>query len=164
MDEHAVRNAALGSLDGGQAFMRFEDAVADFPPAHYNTKPSNVPYSFWHLLEHIRICNRDILDYVQNPEYRELAWPDECWPACNATADQAAWNATMAAIRDDIATLRGLVADPEGDLTRLALHANGNQKHTLLREILVVTDHTAYHLGEFAILRQMLGLWPASHT
>jgi hypothetical protein len=24
-----------------------------------------------------------------------------------------------------------------------------------------VADHTAYHVGEFAILRQVMGTWPA---
>ncbi len=64
MNESAIRSAVLGAIDGGQASMTFVDAIALFPPAHYNTKPDNVPYSFWHLLEHIRITARDILDYV----------------------------------------------------------------------------------------------------
>lgn len=32
--------------------------------------------------------------------------------------------------------------------------------HTILREILLVADHNAYHIGELAILRQVTGLWP----
>jgi hypothetical protein len=35
--------------------------------------------------------------------------------------------------------------------------------HTLIREIRIVADHTAYHVGEFAILRQVMGTWPAGH-
>jgi uncharacterized damage-inducible protein DinB len=162
LNEQAIRNAAIGSIDGGQAYMPFDAAVADFPAEHYNTRPQNLPYSFWHLLEHIRICNRDILDYIQSPDYRELDWPAEVWPPRDAEADDAAWNATIDTIRADMATLRDLAAN--ADLTSLALHADGNEKHTLLREILVVTDHNAYHLGEFAILRQVLGLWPEGHV
>jgi ribosomal protein S19 len=163
MNDTAIRNAVLGSLQGGQAAMTFDAAVADFPPEHYNTKPTNVPYSFWHLLEHIRICNRDILDYAVSPDYRELDWPAEVWPARDATADEAAWNATIEAIHRDLATFRELVASPGSDLTSLALHASGNGQHTLFREVLVATDHIAYHLGEFAILRQVMGFWPADH-
>jgi hypothetical protein len=37
-------------------------------------------------------------------------------------------------------------------------HAEG---YTVLREILLVADHNAYHLGEFAILRQVMGIWGA---
>jgi hypothetical protein len=36
-------------------------------------------------------------------------------------------------------------------------HAKG---YTVFREILLAADHNAYHVGEFAILRQVLDLWP----
>jgi hypothetical protein len=29
----------------------------------------------------------------------------------------------------------------------------------ILKEIMVVADHNAYHIGEFAILRQVMGTW-----
>jgi hypothetical protein len=32
--------------------------------------------------------------------------------------------------------------------------------HTLLREVVIVADHNAYHVGEFAVLRQVMGTWP----
>jgi hypothetical protein len=62
-----------------------------------------------------------------------------------------------------MAALRALATNPDSDLGALALNAGGRSSHTLLREILVATDHTAYHLGEFAILRQVEGLWPEGH-
>ncbi len=163
MNENAIRAAVLGAIDGGQASMTFEEAITLFPPAHYNTKPTNVPYSFWHVLEHIRITARDILDYVASPDYRELAWPGDYWPAQDAVTDEAGWNATVDAIYGDLADLRALANDPGRDLTSLARHAAGNEAHTLLRQLLVVAQHNAYHIGEFAILRQVMGLWPETH-
>jgi hypothetical protein len=32
--------------------------------------------------------------------------------------------------------------------------------HTILRQVRYIADHTAYHVGEFAILRQVMGTWP----
>jgi hypothetical protein len=32
--------------------------------------------------------------------------------------------------------------------------------HTILREVRLVADHNAYHIGELAILRQVMGTWP----
>jgi hypothetical protein len=31
-----------------------------------------------------------------------------------------------------------------------------------LREILLVADHTAYHVGELIVLRRLLGAWPGA--
>ncbi len=33
--------------------------------------------------------------------------------------------------------------------------------HTILREMRIVGAHNAYHIGEFAILRAVMGTWPA---
>ena len=37
------------------------------------------------------------------------------------------------------------------------------RKHTFIRELLIVSEHNTYHIGEFAILRQVMGTWPARH-
>ena len=156
-----VRDRALALIDGGHAHMTFDEAVAVFPAEHFNTRPTNVPYSFWHILEHIRRTTRDILEYTTDPGYRERRWPDEYWPAPNAEADEAVWNGTLQGIREDMATLRALVANPGNDLHTPVLNAHGHDDHTLLREICTVVDHNAYHIGEFAVLRQVVGAWPA---
>jgi len=49
-----------------------------------------------------------------------------------------------------------MVADPTVNLYAPIPHGNGQ---TILREILLVADHNAYHIGEFAILRQVMGTW-----
>jgi hypothetical protein len=49
-----------------------------------------------------------------------------------------------------------MVVDPDRDLYAPIPHASD---YTIFREILVVTDHNAYHLGEFAILRQVMSTW-----
>ena len=50
------------------------------------------------------------------------------------------------------------IQDPGVDLYAELAHAPG---YTILREINVVADHNAYHVGELAIFRQVMGLWPA---
>lgn len=157
----AVRDQILAVIDGGNAHMTLDEAVGDFPAAHFNTKPANVPYSFWHILEHIRRVNRDILDYIRDPEYRAGTWPDDYWPGPDETADDAAWDATLRGIREDLASLRALVAAPANDLHTSVRNAGGQTTHTLLREALLVVEHNAYHIGEFAVLRQVVDAWPA---
>jgi hypothetical protein len=31
---------------------------------------------------------------------------------------------------------------------------------TYLREVVLVADHTAYHVGELIVVRRLLGAWP----
>lgn len=159
----ATRARVLDVLDGGIAFMPFEVAIGEFPATHYNTRLPNVSYSFWHILEHIRRTARNILDYVRDPDYREMAWPDDYWPDPDEEADAAAWNETLRRIREDMAALRAIVADPANDLDAPVLNAGSRTDHTLLREALLVAEHNAYHIGEFAVLRQVTGTWPPDH-
>ena len=107
----AVR-AEVRNLVHGPSYMTFDDVVADFPMKHINTRPPNVPYTPWHLLEHMRIAQRDILEYIEDPEYRLPTWPDDYWPKPDATADAKAWRKTVAAFRRDRAALEKIAAEP----------------------------------------------------
>ena len=153
-----VRAQLLELLRGGGAHMALEEAVAGYPMERINEFPPDVPYTPWQLLEHIRLARRDILLFVRDPGYEEPRWPDDYWPPRDARADEAAWGRTLDAIREDLATLEGMVSDPDTDLYAPVPNGNGQ---TLLREVLLVADHNAYHIGEFAILRQVMRTWRA---
>ncbi|HEX7473090.1 MAG TPA: DinB family protein [Candidatus Limnocylindrales bacterium] len=156
----AVREGLLALLDGGGAHARFEEAVKAFPARAINRRPPNVPYTPWHLLEHIRLAQRDILDYIRDPEYQAPAWPADYWPPRVATATLDGLAATIEAFTADRAALRELVLDPLRDPFAII---PGTPNHTLAREIRIVADHNAFHLGEFTILRAVMGTWPADH-
>ena len=143
-------------LQGGNAHMTFDEAVANFPREHMNTKPPHVPYTPWHLLEHLRITQWDILEFIRNPRHISPDWPEGYWPASHLQADEVAWEQTLASFRADLQTLSEMVADSTVNLYAPIPHGNGQ---TILREILLVADHNAYHIGEFAILRQVMGTW-----
>lgn len=157
--ERAVRDQVIFLLRQGNAHMSFDEAVADFPPERINERPPHVPYSPWQLLEHLRLTQRDILGFIRDPDYEEGQWPADYWPPTAATTDAAGWQATISAFRADAATLQELAADPQRELHAAIPWGDGQ---TLLRELLVIADHNAYHIGEFAILRQVMGTWGAS--
>jgi len=155
--DQPLRQQLTNLLLQRQAHMIFEDAVADFPREHINSRPPKIAYSFWHLLEHIRICQYDILDYIRNPQYQSLNFPDDLWPAVATETDEAGWEATITQFYTDRQALVAIVQEPATDLTTPIPH--GWDGHNILREILVVADHNAYHIGEFGVLRQVLALW-----
>jgi hypothetical protein len=159
MKKKDMVRAEVRNLVHGPSYMTFDDVVADFPMAHINTRPPNVPYTPWHLIEHIRIAQRDILDYIRDRHYRLPKWPDDYWPDPSAQADAKAWRKTVAAFRQDRAALEKIAANP-----RIALDAPlpYARQHTHIRELLIVAEHNTYHIGELAILRQVMGTWPAN--
>jgi hypothetical protein len=156
-NDQVVRTQLLALLRGGNAHMTFEQAVADFPLDRINENPPHVPYTPWHLLEHLRITQWDILAFVRNPDHVSPEWPTGYWPAPEATADAQQWQRTLVEFRADLQALEAMVQDPDTDFYAELPHAPG---YTILREILLVADHNAYHIGEFAILRQVMGTWP----
>jgi hypothetical protein len=151
-----MRDQLVYVLEGKGAHMTLEEAVADFPMSEINTKPPGLTYSFWHLLEHLRICQWDILEFTRDPDHVSPEFPVGLWPAPDATTDAAGWRATLDEFRADLAEMIALTRDESLDLTAELPHAPG---YTYLREILLVADHNAYHTGELAILREVTGLW-----
>lgn len=157
MDRDTLRVQALALIDGTGAHMPYDEAVADFPADAINRRPPNVSYTPWHLLEHLRVTQRDILEYVRDTAYVSPPWPEGYWPAPDATATPQQFQATIEGFRADRAAFRALVADPATDLLA---PLPGTPGHTILREVRLAGDHNAYHIGEFAILRQVMGTWP----
>jgi hypothetical protein len=153
-----LRTQVLRLLDGDDAHMSFEDAVADFPDDAINRRPPNVGYTPWHLVEHLRLTQWDILEYVRNPKWVSPDWPIGYWPDPDAAATPTQFAASVAGFLEDRGALRHLVADPATDLLAPIPHTPG---HSLLREVRIAADHNAYPVGEFAILRQVMGTWPA---
>ena len=157
MNDPHVRQQLINALTVQQAHYLFDDVVKDFPAEHYNTYPPNTPYTFWHLIDHIRFTQWDILDYIENPNYQYHAFPEGYWQPRDAKADATVWNNTVAQFQADLQALVAIVTDPNRDLYAQIPHAQ--EGHTILREINIVATHNAYHIGEMGILRGVMDLW-----
>ena len=158
MDSAELRNQLCRMLVVRQAHMDFEDAVADFPAEHINTRPPHCDYSFWHLVEHIRICQKDILDYIADEHYAWPNFPDDLWPDKSAETDITGWNQSISQFFADRQALIDIINDPAVDLFA-PLPNSGEYQHNILREINIIANHNAYHTGELGVLRQVMDLW-----
>jgi hypothetical protein len=154
--EAAIREQLRKVLDWREAHVGFDAAVADIPTRLRGEKPAQLPYSPWQLVEHLRITQHDILDFCRNPNYQELKWPDDYWPPSPAPPSAAAWDKSLKQFRKDREAMQQLAMDPTVDLTARIPHGHGQ---TYLREILLVADHAAYHIGELVVVRRVLGIW-----
>jgi hypothetical protein len=159
-NDRLLREQLFSLLRGGNAHMPFDEAIADFPMDQINTLIPQGSYTPWHILEHLRLAQRDILVFMTDPAYQEPRWPDAFWPARDAKATPSEWERTIDRFHADLAELERPVQDDQFDLEQQVPWGSGQ---THLREFLLVADHNAYHIGEFGVLRQVMGTWPASH-
>ena len=155
----ASRRLLAEMLSGTHAHMSFDEAVADFPAWAINAHAPSVEYTPWHLIEHLRITQWDILRYIEDPTGHESPdWPVGYWPARDAETDGAGFQESVDGFRADLRALEQIALDTGVDLDAVL---EGTPGHTVLRELTIVGNHNSYHVGEFAALRQVMGSWPA---
>lgn len=154
--EEAVRQHVGRLLAWEDAHVGFDTAIEDIPAAARGKMPDGLPYTPWQLLEHLRRTQRDILEFCRNSDYEELNWPADYWPASAEPPTPGAWDESVAQFRQDRTALQHLAIDPAVDLTATIPHGSGQ---TYLRELLLVADHSAYHIGELIVVRRLLGVW-----
>ena len=150
-----LREQLVRMLDWEDAHASFDTVVDGVPPEVRGVQVKGVPYSLWQLLEHIRICQYDILEFSRDPNYRELKW-EEYWPPTVVPPTEDAWEKSIASFHADLESLKQLAMDKGIDLFAAIPHGTGQ---TYLRELLLVADHNVYHLGQMVTIRRLLGNW-----
>lgn len=153
-----IRRQLVSTLESGHNHMSLAETTRAFPASTINSRLPRVPYSFWHLVEHIRLTQRDMLDYMTSVSYEEPRFPEGYWPGRNVRATVAQWRKSLARFHEDLDAVVAIVRDPTRDL--FAAVPNSAGKHTFFRCCLVIADHNSYHIGELAIGRQVAALWP----
>ncbi len=154
MPDDRLGNHLVYLLEGGGAHLNFEQAFADIPKHLRGAKPHGVSYTPWRLLEHLRICQCDILEFSRNPSHVSPPWPEGYWPDGDSPPDESAWERSMDSFRSDLMDMVNFVRDPTVDLYARIPWGDGQ---TILREILLVADHNSYHLGQMVVVRALLG-------
>lgn len=155
-DDQPLREHVLGLLRGGGAHLPFDEAVTELPADLRGVKPRDLPHTPWRLVEHMRIAQRDILDFSRDADYASPPWPQGFWPDGNGPPDDAAWEDSLRQFRADHQAMQDLVRDPATDLVAPIPWGDGQ---TVLREAMLVADHNAYHLGQLVTVRRLLGAW-----
>jgi hypothetical protein len=155
----SIRAVVAHLLDWEDAHAGFDKVVSGLPRKLQGQVPPGLPYSPWQLLEHIRIAQQDILEFCVNPDYEARHWPDDYWPKNPSPPSPSAWDESVAGVRQDREALKQLALNPGVDLMG---KVPAGEDQTYLRELLLVADHTAYHLGELVVVRRALGAWPAA--
>lgn len=143
-------------LEKGSAHLTLEAAVKGIPKAYYGVVPEGLPYSLWQVVEHIRLTQKDILEFSRDADYTSPPWPGGYWPKHPEPPGPAAWEESLEEIRKDRRAFVGLLRQPGADLFKPFPHGDGQH---LLREAMLIADHTAYHTGQILVIRRILGIY-----
>lgn len=143
-------------LTKGHAHATLEDALKGLPTDLRGVVPKDLPYSIWQLVEHIRITQWDIVEFSTNPDHESPEWPEGYWPKEHAPHSEKAWTESLHKIEADRETFIKALKKPDADLYTPFPHGDGQN---LLREAILLIDHTSYHVAEIIVLRRLLGAW-----
>ena len=156
MRDDATRTQLVRLLDWEEAHVGFDKAIDGIPADKRGAQAPGFEHSPWQLLEHMRLAQDDILDFCVNPNYTHtMKWPDDYWPA-PVPPGGSAWAASIDAFKQSRDKVKAIARDVV-DLTVPVPTGKSNQ--TYLRAVLLVADHTAYHVGQLVAVRRALGIW-----
>ncbi len=162
MDDQAVRRAVRELLANRSAHVDLDAALDGLPADARGVRPAGHPHSVWELVEHLRIAQHDLVTYTLDPEATSPPWPEGFWPEPMERVDDERWRASVEGLREALGAMDGWLRDPAFDLTADIPHSDplpDGGRRTPLRQILVASDHLAYHLGQIVTVRRALGVW-----
>src|SRR6266403_1573937 len=107
-----IGDQLVSTLESGHAHMAFAEATKAFPTSAINSRLPRVPYSFWHLVEHIRLAQTDMLDYMVSKSYEEPPFPQGYWPGKGTRATLGQWLQSFSQFLKDRVAIVGLVRYP----------------------------------------------------
>jgi hypothetical protein len=155
-DQVLLKKHLVDLLNASNAHATFEQAIKKFPAELRGKTPEGAEHSAWELLEHLRIAQWDILEFIRDPKHKSPDFPSGYWPRVAEAPSASAWDNSVQGFRKDLNDLTYLVTDDATNLFAKIPHGDGQ---TILREVLLVADHNAYHVGQFILVRRLLGAW-----
>src|SRR6476660_3470581 len=92
--DKVLREHLLDVLLGESAHLNFEGAVKEMPPALRGQRLEGGAHSPWEVLEHMRITQNDILEFIRDPQHVSPEFPGGYWPGTQAPPCEEAWEAS----------------------------------------------------------------------
>lgn len=150
-----MKEQLVKHLNGGEAFMPVDEMLKEIPFSETGVRPADLPYSFYELFYHMWFAQKDILDYCKAEEYSSHDWPKDYWPQKQSPDTEAEWMELQGAYFDSRKELCEYLLAPGNDLLQ---PVRPGTDHSILREVLLVIEHNAYHTGQLLVVLRTLGL------
>src|SRR5687767_13435559 len=114
--DDALRRQVAELLASEDAHLGFEKILGDVLPRLRGRRVRGLTHTPWRLLEHIRLAQRDILEFVRDPGHVSPKWPESYWPPTDGPPDDSAWDVSVAGFLRDRKELADLVLDVKRNL------------------------------------------------
>ena len=150
-----IKEQLVKHLKGGEAFMPVDKMLKEMEYDKLGIRLRGLPYSFYELFFHIWFTQNDILKYCTRSDYEAPQWPEEYWPRAIAPENKRDWEELKSAYMEERQQLAEFIMRPENALFD---SVPSNPGHSLMRSMLLVIEHTAYHSGQLLIVLRHLGL------
>ena len=154
MNEKMIRDNLMEMFSDGAAHIGIEKVLEDFPFERAGERVKPLEHSMWMLVEHLRIVNRDLIDWVTADKYTEKPYPSGYWPNPAPPSLQAWEDAVKSAVRD-MNIMKSWIEREDFDISA---PLKRRSSHSAFREILLAIAHNGYHIGQMVDLRALLGI------
>ncbi|WP_310992165.1 DinB family protein [Aequorivita marina] len=155
-EDKIIREQLVKHLEGGAAFMPITEILKKISFEDINTRPNSLPYSLYELFFHVVFTQKDIVKFTCSEDYTEPKWPDFYWPKEKLCRHKEEWETLKAEYITDRDRLKNFLLNVENKLTEPV--KNGKEGQSLLRELTLLIEHTAYHTGQMLILMRLMNL------
>ncbi|MGK7392577.1 MAG: DinB family protein [Candidatus Cyclobacteriaceae bacterium M2_1C_046] len=154
-NDNKLRDQLIKHVKGGEAFMPITEMLKKITFNKLGFKPDGLPYSFYQQFYHLRFAQYDILEFSRNPDYKGFSWPDDYWPEKTAPENEKEWDDLVTDYFKEREEFCSLLSDDKNDLFKPFPHGSGQ---TLLREALLIIEHSSYHTGQLLVILRLLKL------
>ncbi|HAJ81042.1 MAG: hypothetical protein CMP12_22140 [Zunongwangia sp.] len=141
-------------LMGGEAFMPIDKVLKEVSFDKIGERLHGLPYSFYEVFYHITYTQKDILDYITLDDYKTSKWPEGYWDKKRSPKTKEEWEELKSNFFKERQDLAAYILNENNDLNK---PVKNSEDHTLLRELLLVVEHNAYHTGQLILLLRLLG-------
>jgi len=151
-DRNVLQRTARTALSGKNSHVESTKVLAGLDWKLAGARPKGAPHSVFQLVNHVTYWQEWAVKWLDGGNPRAPRHAAGSWPGRVGPASRAEWSRAVRRFRAALADLnrrarREDLLSKRGSMTRLEM------LHT-------IGSHTSYHVGQVALLRQMLGAWP----
>ena len=136
-----------------------EDLSAELAGRRVN----NLPHSIWQITWHINFWTDYELRRIRGEKPRYPQHAAESWPPPEPPPTDAEWEKEITRFSELIGVLASIAGADSYELNREvpAMHPNQETRtSTVLAILWQMAAHNSYHVGQIALIRRALGVWP----